>query len=200
MRRVVLSEGMNDTEFLSRCVSHSGVSPECRRLDLNIDKSNIHDSRESEAIRKLKSSYNRTELLMKSEGNKDKLFEAFTTLCPQMAADRYEIYLLIDLDNKPPSHVHEKINEKLSGQHPGNQISIKASSDIQEYSVLKKQDYHIVTGANPIKELAILSFEESLEDVAGISEGEPRDVKDQKIDELASDPTVWRGVISCLSL
>jgi len=200
MRRVVLSEGMNDTEFLSQCISHSGVSLKCRRLDLEIDKNSIRDSRESEELRKLKSSYTQTELLLKSEGNKDKLFEAFTTLCPQMAKDRYEIYLLIDLDNKPHRHVREKINEKLSGQNPGNDIRIEASSAIQQYSVLKKQDYHIVADGEPIKDLVILSFDESLEAVTGISKEEPRKVKNEKIDNLASDATVRKGVISCLSL
>ena len=179
MKRVIFSEGKNDTIFLRELlVTKIGIDEE-RISFFDQSPTNTHDNRkplQELSFEGLNDEWRRLEILAKSEGGKPKIIDIATSMLIHLCQKRYDPIILIDLDNQTIDNFKNKLEAKLIGNFKCIKLSLESSKvstnneeDMWKIKLFKSSEY--------IGSVHIVAFKTTLEDVTKINPSHTDDEK-----------------------
>ncbi|UIO99575.1 hypothetical protein Hbl1158_13760 [Halobaculum sp. CBA1158] len=194
MSKVILTEGINDTEFLEASISEYANQLEVDRYDIESQPADATVPEESEKLRSFGGRFCPYDVLLKSEGGIPNLKRCFADLTRYFTTYDPEIYLLVDLDSRTVSDIISDINDILRGKNTSRSIKIEPNSRIERLTYIHKQVHNIHIDGSPSKNFTLIAFPSDLEDIAGIGEDDSRESKNEKLVELAGDERVRKPI------
>jgi len=191
MKKVVFSEGKNDTEYLKHLINNHSSQLLIDRLDIESKPADPRIAHESNKLRMFLQSRNQNHILVKSEGGVPNLKETFSSLLTNLAKMRCDFYLLIDLDDGTMSDIVEDLNTRLAGYHPSDDLQLNPISDLNRRTHICIQEFEFLINGQSTTEFNIIAFRQSLESSANINKDidEREEIKD-KCQRLAENRRV----------
>ena len=181
MKRIILSEGRNDTIFLKELLT--------RKMDFEEDKiiffdQNSQDNKknqknlEDKFFSKLETEWegHRLLLLVKSEGGKDNIIAINESRFRYFCEKRHDPIILIDLDNKPMEIFIDKLDKKLTNTFKGINLTTK-SCELETIDDATIHSMKLFKNNNHIGTIYLIGFYQSLEHVTGINDEHNDDQK-----------------------
>lgn len=200
MKRIFLSEGKNDAEFLSLFIDEHYPSLQKDRLDMSNEDGGSIVGRESEKIRRFKEPRNSYDVLIKSENGDENLLSVLGSKLPELLRDDLELYVLIDLDGDSISSRITQFESQLQPHTPGRRFTISCEEELVRTHYLETYVINVQNGGRYIGKFKLLAFCEDLEDAANITEDETdRDVIESKIENILRRNQVTAPIQAALS-
>ena len=185
MKRLFLSEGMNDTDFLSFFIEENYPSLKYDRLDISNDDGGSIVPEESEKIRRFRESRNDYEVLIKSEGGDENLVTVLGSKLPELLRGDLELFILIDLDGEDIRTRITQFQHELQPHSPGRSYSLSCEEEILKTTFLQTHVVKVSCGGRYAGEFKLLAFREDLEDAAEITgDEEERDEVEGKLEDI----------------
>ena len=200
MKRIILSEGENDTIFLKELLTEKMNIEESRILFFDQNPENIKKNLkflEDKYFDKLDSEWMPYKLLVKSEGGKSKVIGVTISKLVHLCQKGYDPIMLIDLDsslmdsNSIKSFIG-RFEEKLINRFRGISLTVE-SSELHKISDALMYSMTLFKNIKPIGTIYIIGFYQTLETVTGIkknhTDGEKKKlsqtyIKKSKIHEI----------------
>ena len=178
MDKVILCEGKNDVILLSR------IHEECNG-DYEYDQ---FINQEAELNQSVRLTHHQTgdqfEYLYKGEGGRSKVISIFVREVVNLCNLDFEIFLFVDLDGEPLSVFEAELGEKLVETH-GNRVKVDFGP-VRPESGLLIVPCEVLIRDSVVEEFDLLAYDESLEDITGIYDGEDISNKISKINNYIS--------------
>lgn len=185
MKKVFLSEGRNDTDFLSIFLDENCRSLSYDRLDIENPEGSSVIPKETEKLRRFRESRNEDDVLIKSEGGDENLVTVLGSELLDLVGNDLDLCVLIDLDGNDVSDRITQFEEKLQPHSPGNQISVCHEETLSSTTFIQAHIAKVLVDSNYIGEFHLLTFTDDLEEVANITGAEPdRDTVKRKIGQI----------------
>ena len=181
MKKVFLSEGRNDTDFLSIFLDENFRSLSYDRLDIESAEGNSIIPKETEKIRRFREPRNGDDVLIKSEGGDKNLVTVLGSELPDLVGNDLDLCVLIDLDGNDVSDRITQFEESLQPHSPGNKISVCHKETLLSTTFIQAHVAKVLIDGKYIGEFDLLTFTEDLEEVADITGNENRSTVKEKI-------------------
>ncbi len=180
MKRIILSEGRNDTIFLRELLVTKIPIEEHKILFFDQSSRNgIKHLRRAQdtSFNEFSDDWRRYEILAKSEGGQEKILTVMCSRLRFLCYDKkYDPIMLIDLDGGSINRFVRKLEDNLvsSFQNIGLSLTKNQTYDDNEITMWLVE---LLSRGSSIGKLHIIAFKSSLEDVIGI---ESRHTDEQK--------------------
>lgn len=178
MKRVIFSEGKNDTIFLQELlITKLALLEENKILFFNQDSEEIKANLkfiETRYFDKLDSEWLPYELLAKSEGGNKKVIDITVSQLPYLCKKGYNPIMLIDLDQGKIDTFINRLKEKLISRHRDLTID---SCELDKIEDVLIHSVKLVRNGKLIGVIYVIAFYNSLEDVTGIKDNTPNNEK-----------------------
>lgn len=194
MKKVFLSEGRNDTDFLSIFLDENCRSLSYDRFDIDNAEGNSIIPKESEKTRRFREPRNQDDVLIKSEGGDENLVTVLGSELPNLVGNDLDLCVLIDLDGKDVSERITQFEEKLQPHTPGNKISVCHKDTLVSTTFIQAHVAKVLIDGKYIGQFDLLTFTEDLEEVADITGTENRDTIKEKIGDILERNQVSKPV------
>ena len=149
---------------------------------------------ESDRLDSLFGDWDNTEVLIKSEGNKNSLVEVFTHLIRHVTENDVRTVFLVDLDGGEVDSVEADIREKVESRFRGQRLTVERRDEHEEGELVLAESA-LVSDSGDESPFYILGFEHSMETSAGIDkENDTRDEEERKMRELLEEDEFWRVI------
>lgn len=186
MKRIILSEGENDTIFLKELLIKKLAIEENKVLFFDQNSQDIEKNLkhlEDKYFRKLSYDWSPYELLVKSEGGKTKIIGVTVSKLPDLCEKGYDPIMLIDLEDGKMESFTNGLQQKLIGRFRGIRLTTEPKElhkidDAVMHSIrlLKNNDELIGT-------VYIIGFCKTLERVTGINNSTHSDTDKKSISQ-----------------
>lgn len=202
MKRVVLSEGKNDVHLVSSFFEECGGTYEVEQFHGEEIQTELR-SAESRAITNFVEPRNDSDVLVKSENNKNNLQRVFAALVNQLtnSSRHTAVCVVVDLDGGTLDGFLENLDERVRGRQAGKGTTL-GTHDLTARNrdmlaarcpVLTRQER--VTG-----EFDVIAFKQTLERLTDIDRGnDDRDVKNEKVERLLDEDHIFELLDSVLN-
>lgn len=185
MKRLFLSEGSNDTTFLSLFIKEHYPMLDTDRLDISNGDSGSMMYKESKKIREFKDPRDDHEVLIKSENGDENLVRFLGSKIPDLLRMDLDFYVLIDLDGKDIASRLTQFENKLQPHSPGKSFDISCGREIVKTHYMESYVVNVQIDRRDIGNFNLLAFCEDLEDAADIGEDESdQDIIEDKISDI----------------
>lgn len=171
MKNVVFSEGKNDVFLLTEIHDRIGIDAEYDYYlteDASIGQTKWLRQHHADA---------RFKYLYKSEEGDGNLIKQFKS--HSLMFSKFSLCILVDLDDDPFSNFVDELNSKLYEDY-GNKVQVEVNSR-DTHNELYIADTTLKIERTEDRNLPIIAFFSSLEEVIGISSGDDRATKERKI-------------------
>jgi len=175
MKRVILSEGKNDTIFLKELLTKKMAIEESKILFFDQNSQDIEKNLkflEDIYFDKLQSEWMEYKLLVKSEGGKTKIIDVTISKLPYLCRQGYNPIMLIDLDSSPMDNSSmksfiDRFAEKLINRFRCYNLKIK-SKELHKINDALMYSMTLFKNTKSIGTIYIIGFYQTLERVTGI--------------------------------
>ena len=175
MKRIILSEGKNDTIFLKELLTKKLAIDESKILFFDQNSQSIKKNLkflEDRYFERLDSEWMPYNLLVKSEGGKTKIVDITLSKLVPLCQKGYNPIMLIDLDNGLMTSFINKFREKLTSRFKSIRLTIESrelhridDAVMHSISLFKNADTPDLIGT-----IYIIGFCRTLEHVTGIGQ------------------------------
>ncbi|WP_143416391.1 hypothetical protein [Halobacterium hubeiense] len=189
MSDLVFSEGKNDVILLEELHESEDMGP-------RYDKYVFEDTEVSQTkwLRQ-QTADDRFDYLYKSEGGDGELIKKFKS--HSLVFTKFSMRVLIDLDGGSFQDRIEEFNNKLSEDY-GNKVRVDVESRHSNSDLIIAESTLRIEG-DENRNLPILAFHESLEDVAGIFDGDSVETRRTKIQRyISNNPSIVSDISDCI--
>ncbi|WP_124190623.1 hypothetical protein [Natrarchaeobius oligotrophus] len=137
----------------------------------------------------------RFETLYKSEEGYGNLIKKFRS--HSLMFTSFSLYILVDLDGKSISSFFSKLNNSLTEQY-GNKVKVDPRNQISNQDIVICDSKLEIAGTDN-RDLPVIAFYDSLEDVTGINYSDSKSTKIQKISEyIDNNPNIHKEIINTI--
>lgn len=192
--KIVLGEGTNDLVLLTDIFNQHDSSVEIDTLNLEGESGSNRNPKESEKIRNFNERFNPYDVLIKAEGGKPNLKDAFCSFAKALSRMDCEVCIVFDLDGGEIRDAIDEINEKLQGIYRGNQVQIEEIDTPTETDAITARTCSIIVNGRNIDDFNMIAFSRSLEDEAGIDHDENREEIEDKIEQVIDDNEIFNPI------
>jgi len=184
MKRIILSEGENDTIFLRELLTTKIGLREEKLLFFDQDtRSNLERNRfaQQHYFTRLEEDSREYEILAKSEAGKDKIVAVTGSQLPYLCTKRRDPIMLIDMDNDTVESFHMRIEAELGRRFRHFKLETKHTllDKCYEAEVWLTE---LIRNKRVFGKMYTIAFNKSLEDVIGIlSREDSKEEKEYKV-------------------
>lgn len=198
-KRVILSEGRRDTEFLDALLATHDREFDTARLDIENEPPDRVVDRETNRIARFDANWNDTDVLLKSEGGVQNLLAGFPRLLLDLRRRRgLELGLLVDLDGRGLDWLAADLDDRLT-EIGGRPMNVRPVTETARHHYLVRRRYEFAVAGTPRCEFGVVAFREALEAVAGIDKADDSpDEMDRKARRLAADRRISEPALATL--
>ncbi len=183
MKRVIFSEGKNDTIFLKELlVIKIGLNEKTIRFfdQCSTNTYGIRKPIEELEFEKLDNDWRRLEILAKSEGGKQKIIDVTTSMLPFLCQKNYDPIMLIDLDGHPIDNFTNGLKQKLFSKFK-NQLKLSINhNELYTNNEITMCSIELLSDLNSIGKVYIIALKTSLEELIGIKKDQHYTDKEKK--------------------
>lgn len=193
MKQIILTEGLNDVILISKFFEEYDFrTKNFLREDME-GSSKIHRNKQDDCIRSFIEPRSPYDVLIKSEGGKDSLFNL---ICSEIISlvDRIEHVIIIrDLDDDSLdkiSNIEKKFIDRILNRHKCGDFKINPGEIIERCSKLIAKQYDIIKNNNNFGQFILIIIKPDLESIAKITESDDRSNKNEKIGRLVEETEI----------
>jgi hypothetical protein len=173
MKRLILSEGKNDTIFLKELLTTKMRIEENKILFFDQDshmKAENLKFLQDRYFDKLQSEWMPYELLAKSEGGKTKIIDITVSKLCYLCEQGQNPIMLVDLDGGSINRFTDKLEEKLINRFRGANLTIK-QDELLKIDEALMWSMKLFKNTKLIGTIYVIGFYKTLEQVTGIKNG-----------------------------
>jgi hypothetical protein len=190
---VVFTEGKRDLNLIRLFfyLYYGDVDVE-HMVGEEIEHDRLH-SQESDRLSSLFGDWSDTEVLIKSEGNKNNLIEVFTHVLSYVTREGARIVFLVDLDGGELNAVEDDIRERVEERFTDSPTVDRRGAHETDEVILSELALASDTDDDGV--FYVIGFKHSMEISAGIdSEDDDECAETRKMYELLEEDGLWRSL------
>lgn len=179
MKRIILSEGKNDTIFLKELLTKKMVIEESKILFFDQNSQDIEKNLkflEDRYFDKLQSEWMTYKLLVKSEGGKTKIIDITISKLPHLCQRGYDPIMLVDLDGSLMESFIDRFKEKLINRFRSINLTLE-SRELHKINDALMYSIKLFKNTKHIGKIYVIGFHQTLERVTGINSTHTDDEK-----------------------
>lgn len=185
MKRIFLTEGKRDVNFLRKFVGADGRVDNVTEF-FGEEVEGIGKGDESRAIGNFLQPHNPYHVLLKSEEGYPNLVKVFGALLSNLHERGADFCLLIDLDGSELGKFERGVNEVCHGRFNAD-VGIQFDDYLLKRQRIVGANFSYIKKGQAVDDFRVVAFRDSLESAAGINGGEDSQVEDGKLEDLAQN-------------